>query len=163
MLYNSFLITRIRVTFSFVALFLLFSVGSVFAQDALSGVELRNVKTVSVACLDGWEGQDCLKAVSASNYIMVSNYGAMLKENNQEASAETLKQTCAASTAAMERDVPAYAMKSAFVECANSIVDVAERSKLIPDQNQYQILVGAVLCLSNDERCQSINEGLKKF
>ena len=122
-----------------------------------------NATQIANACIGNWDSQNCLKAISESNMIMVSEYGAMLQETNQKAAAETLKQHCAASTAATKGNYPAYAMKSAFTECANTIYDVTAQTKTDADQNRYQVLVGATLCLDGDARCKAVEDGFKPF
>lgn len=113
-------------------------------------------------CPGQWESPSCLKAVSQSNMAMVSNYGGALQESGKQQAAEQIKQTCAASTAATEGNYPAYAMKSAFVECANSISTVAEQTKISPDLSQYQLLIGATMCLDKASGCQTIEQSLRQ-
>lgn len=128
---------------------------STFSRD--SAAQIAN------ACIGNWDSQDCLKVISESNMVLVSEYGSMLLKTNRATEAENLKQHCAASTAATQGTYPAYAMKSAFTECANTIYDVTTQTKTDADQNRYQVLVGATLCLDGDPRCSAVEEGFKPF
>lgn len=118
---------------------------------------------VAAACLEGWETQSCLSTVSESNLVMAANYAAMLEKNAKTNAMEDLKQHCAASTAATQGEYPAYAMRSAFVECANIISDITYKTNISPDKSHYQLLVGAVLCLDGDHRCTAIEQGLARY
>lgn len=119
---------------------------------------------VARACLDdAWESPACLRALSESNLTMAGNYAGALQQAGKGAAADKIKEHCAASTAARQQEFPAYAMKSAFIECANMISDIAESTAILPDQSQYQLLVGAVLCMEKDRRCTDINQGLRRY
>lgn len=118
-------------------------------------------KQAGAACPGKWETPACLSVISNSNMAMASNYGADLQKKNMNADAELIKQHCAASTAASKDVVPAYAMKSAFIECANQIADTTAKTGVQPDLSQYQLLVGATICLDNDLRCAGIADQLK--
>lgn len=119
---------------------------------------------VAANCLGGkWEEQPCLKSVSENNLVMAANYGAKLQKSNKNADAEKLKQHCAAATAASKGEYPAYAMRSAFVECANMIYDIKEASAISPDLSQYQILVGAVQCLDGSAACKVFEMGMQRY
>jgi len=145
---------------------LLFTISSAQAQylkPQASSASTQHAKIVSKACLGKWETQSCLKAVSDSALVMISNYAAKLKKNGKGSSLETLKEHCAASTAASNGEYPADAMVSAYVECANIISDINDATGLMPDQSHYQLLVGPVLCIRKDRRCAAIEEGLRKY
>lgn len=119
---------------------------------------------VAKACVgQKWEQQPCLKAVSENNIVMASNYMADLKEANKESHSEMVKEHCAASTAATKGEYPANAMRSAYVECVNFIVDTANATGMVPDQSQFQLLVGAVQCLDKTKACSSIEQALKRY
>lgn len=118
---------------------------------------------VADVCPEHWETPECLSAVSESNLVLVANYGATLDKRGKKKSLEQLKEHCAASTAGSRGDYPAYAMRSAFVECANIIVDISNATRIEPDKSHYQILVGSVLCLDEDRRCSYVEEGLNKY
>lgn len=134
------------------------------AQNPSGPFTPAELKTLSVACTGGkWAGQPCLNAVSASNMALASMYGAALQQANQNAQAENLKQHCAASTAATQGEYPADAMRSAFTECANSIVDISGATGLNPDPTRYQALIGAVWCLTGDAKCASVEQGLLPY
>ncbi len=133
--------------------------GGVKASD----VSLAAAQQIAPVCIGAWESPACLTAVSASNMVMLSNYGAVLQEKKLEAPADTLKQHCAASTAHGEQQFPAYAMKSAFIECVNTITDVAGQTTVPPDVDHFQLLVMAALCLSKDPRCAPMEQALGQY
>lgn len=143
-----------------VSVALLFS--AVTAQAA-SPASLTAAKSIAAACPGAWESPACLTAVSQSNYALVSNYGAVLQQAKLNTQAETLKQKCAASTAHREQAFPAKAMRSAFVECANSISDLVDQTKVSPDPDHFQMLVAPVLCLDKDKSCATLERGLKQY
>lgn len=118
-------------------------------------------KQAGAVCPGKWESPECLSIISTSNLAMLSNFGAALKNKGLEADAEQVKQHCAASTAAQKQAYPGYAMKSAFIECANLMADVTQKTGVQPDLGQYQLMVGATMCLDNDLRCPGITEQLK--
>lgn len=118
-------------------------------------------KQAGAVCPGKWDSAECLSVVSTSNLAMASNFAAALKDKGLEADAEQVKQHCAASTAAQKQAYPGYAMKSAFIECANLIADLAQKTGVQPDLSQYQLMVGATMCLDNDLRCAGIAEQLK--
>jgi len=137
---------------------------TVTADKAASNTAVEHAKRVAGACVAGkWEGQPCLKAVSENNLVMLSNYGEALQNREKNSDVELLKEHCSASTAATKGEYPAYAMRSAFVECANIIYDITQSSGLSPDQSQYQLLVGAVQCLDKTVACAGIEKGLKRY
>ncbi len=104
-------------------------------------------KQAGAVCPGKWESPECLSVISSSNLAMASNFGAALKDKGLEADAEQVKQHCAASTAAQKQAFPAYAMKSAFIECANLVADITQKTGVQPDLSQYQLMVGATMCL----------------
>ncbi len=119
---------------------------------------------VAQACVGGkWTQQNCLKAVSENNLVMASNYAAALKEAKKTSHSENVKEHCAASTAATKGEYPASAMRSAYVECVNLIVDTANATGMVPDQSQFQLLVGAVQCLDKTEACSAIEQALSRY
>ena len=121
-------------------------------------------RKVARNCIGGnWEKQACLKAVSENNLVMASNYAASLKEANKVKHSEIIKEKCAASTAATRGEYPAAAMRSAYVECVNIIVDTASATGMLPDQSQYQLLVSAVQCLDKAPACSAIQQALAKY
>ncbi len=121
-------------------------------------------RRVAQACVSGkWEQQPCLKAVSENNLVMAANYIEALEKSGRKSHGEMVKQKCAASTAATKGEYPASAMRSAYVECVNFIVDTANATGKIPDQSQYQLLVGAVQCLDKSAYCSAIEQALGKY
>ena len=134
------------------------------AEKAASENAIEFAKRVAKACVPGqWEGQPCLKAVSENNLVMLANYGEALQKRKKDKAVELIKEHCSASTAATQGEFPAYAMRSAFVECANMIYDITESSGILPDQSQYQLLVGAVQCLDKTVACAGIEKGLQRY
>jgi len=131
--------------------------------QAASEASVTYAKRVAPVCINTWETPACLTAMSESNLVMAANYGAALQERNQNAAAETLKQHCAASTAHREQAFPAYAMKSAFIECVNIISDLNDQTGVAPDVDHYQLIVLAALCLSKDPRCKPMERGLQQY
>ena len=135
--------------------------GSVGAPSQTS---LEYARRVANTCSGNrWEEQACLKAVSENVYVMASNYGATLQQRGKKAASEKIKEHCAAATAATQGEYPAYAMRSAFVECANMISDMVDSTRMSPDLSQYQLLVGAVQCLDKSTACMAIESGLKRY
>jgi len=120
-------------------------------------------KNISRNCLGQWGKQSCLKAISDSNLVMIVNYGEYLKKQGKIGSLEKLEEHCAASTAARNGRYPANVMQSALRECTNIISNIASDTNIIPDQSHYQLLVGAIICLSKDRQCQKIEAGLKRY
>lgn len=139
---------------------LTFGAASARAETA-SPTASAHAGTVGAVCPGQWESQDCLKAVSESNMVLAANYMETLVNRNLKPESEKIKQHCAASTAATQGEYPAYAMKSAFTECANMISDVSDLTGVTPDVSHYQILVGSVLCMDKDQRCAVIEQGLR--
>ncbi len=133
-----------------------------YAQETPSADAVTYAKLMGAHCPNAWETDACLSAVSKSNLALASNYGAKLQENKQDAAAEDIKQHCAASTAASQGSYPAYAMKSAFIECANTMSDTAAKTKIDPDLSHYQLLIGATMCLNKDAGCDSITKTLQQ-
>lgn len=139
---------------------------SILSMPAQAQSQASRTYAVRMAnvCPGNWESTACMTAGSESNLVMASNYGATLKQQNLEGPAETLKQHCAASTAHREgRTYPAYAMQSAFTECANIITDLVDQTGVKPDVDHYQLIVLSVLCMSKDKRCAPMERGLMQY
>ena len=126
-----------------------------------SETSLQFAKMIAGACPNRWESPDCLKTLGESNFVLVANYGGTLLENQKKADAETLKENCAASTAAREVSVPAYAMASAMTECVNTIGDIAGKTGIKPDLSHFQMMGFPALCLSKDPVCNGFTMQLK--
>ena len=126
-----------------------------------SDIALKLGKAAGAVCPERWESAECMAVISQSNYMMLANYGSDLQKAGRNGEAEQVKQHCAASTAAREQSFPAYAMKSAFIECANLLSDLVATTGMKPDMSEYQLLVGATLCLDKDQRCTAISDQLK--
>lgn len=93
---------------------------------------------------------------------MATDYGNRLEKAGKSKSLDTLKAECSAATAATKADYPAEAMRSAFTACANGVFDLTESTAVLPEPISYQILIGAVLCLSGDGRCAAYEKQLKR-
>ena len=128
-----------------------------------SATARQHASQIASSCPGQWDGQICLKAVSEATMVMASTYGEVLQEQKHDASAENLKQHCAAATAASQGVYPAEAMRSAFTECANTMSDISNDTQIMPDPSLYQLLVGAVLCLDKDKTCANVESGLKQY
>ncbi len=125
---------------------------------------LTYVKGVGKACVEDWATQNCMKNLSILNRDTASFYAQNLNDSGRkdaDAKMEELKQHCAASTAALKVDVPAYAMRSAMTECVNTISDIVDATKVKPNVNMYQLMVGSILCLQKDAQCKFIENQLK--
>lgn len=154
-----------RYYYDFKVLFMagLMMMAPVAAQAAADPMAVKFARQVVQVCPGAWDKPDCLTILSHSNYMMLANYGAALQENNQAAAAENLKQHCAAATAHREQAFPAYAMRSAFVECANTISDISDQTGLRPHQDLYQLLVLPVYCLDGHATCPMIEKSLQRY
>ena len=136
------------------------------SSAAISETAMHYTKMVAVDCAAKahlWTTNGCLRTLSESSRVMVSNYMETLDREGQTSFVELVKNSCAASTAAEQGTYPATAMKSAFIECANAISDVAEASRLAPDLAHYELLAGPILCMENDQRCREVERRLKQF
>ncbi|MBI2234543.1 MAG: hypothetical protein HYU57_06115 [Micavibrio aeruginosavorus] len=143
--------------------FLLIASSPAMAQNTPSATSLQYAQQIAKACINQWEAQTCLGAVADSNMVLLSNYGADLQSRKMEAEAEALKQHCAATTAASRQQVPAYAMKSALTECANTITDLAARTGVQPDPSHFQLLIAPLLCLGGDPACAALSDQLAAY
>lgn len=129
-------------------------------SSKMDNVVLGHVKTVTLSCVQKWEDQGCMKALSSMNMTFASTYASTLQNANKKSYTERLKNGCAASTAALKVVVPAYAMRSAMVECVNVMSDIADKASVRPDPSLSQLSVGAILCLGKDKSCKKIEQGL---
>ncbi len=119
---------------------------------------------IARSCPQQWEDEECLRATSQAALVLVSNYGGRLDQAGKKGHMETLKENCAASTAATQEDgIPAYAMKSAYTVCMNSIADVADASGVKPDPSYMQLLLATVLCMEKSPQCQMMELALRKW
>ena len=114
---------------------------------------IKHVRNMSAQCKGKWETQGCMKTLSNVSLVMVSNYAADLKRHNRLSAIESLKQNCAASTAALQIKVPAYAMREAMTVCVNHISDLNDQTGLRPDPNYSQMIVGSILCIDKNMSC----------
>jgi hypothetical protein len=154
------------ITPALVFLFIMCVSGVVGAQPQQAGPSreyLHYASKIAKTCPQNWSANACLSSVSESTLVLTANYAQALQNEKQIPSVETLKQDCAAATAATRGQYPAYAMKSAFTECANTMSTLAENTGIVPDVSHYQLLLGAIWCLGNDRRCVWVEQGLKKY
>ncbi len=155
---------RLSSTLFLASVIVLALAGQSLAQTVTpSATSLKFARSVALACVADWTTQKCLGAVSDSNMTLLSNYGADLQGRKMDAAAETLKQHCAATTAATRQNVPPYAMHSALVECANAMTDLAASTGVQPDPSHYQLLIAPLLCLGADPACPAITTQLQAF
>lgn len=141
-----------------------FAVSGAFAQgEGPSATALRFAGVLAGVCPDAWESPACLRALGESNFAFLSGYGAVLQQAGRADDAETLKQSCAASTAARDQDVPAYAMGSAMNECAGVISELVQKNGTPPDLSHFQLMVVSALCLSGHPACPAMTEQLKAY
>jgi hypothetical protein len=132
------------------------------AQEPSAETQLF-AKTLSNSCLKQWETSKCLTNISQATLILAANYAGDLESNGMIGAVEQIKQNCAAATAGTKGNYPAYAMKSAFTECANIIYDVSEQTNIKPDLSFYQLLVSSIMCLNKDRSCPAIEQGLNAY
>lgn len=108
-----------------------------------------------------WETQPCLSNLGTLSFLTTTTYADTLqKANTSEAVLETLKQECAASTAPMQGEYPAYAVTSAMTVCANKIYDISEQTNQKPDPDLYQLMVASIMCLNKQSNCTAIEQQL---
>ncbi|MDH5721864.1 MAG: hypothetical protein OEY94_00895 [Alphaproteobacteria bacterium] len=122
-----------------------------------------HMKDMSLNCPKTWETKACLTSMAHSNKTLASLYAEDLDKGGFQPEIELLKEHCAASTAALQIDVPVYAMKSAMTECANAIYDISESTKIKPPMTHYQLMVTSIYCLDRDPRCETLEEALLKI
>ncbi len=113
------------------------------------------------ACPGRWSSQTCLNIVSTSTEQMIKHYAKQLNKQGHATTINTLTEECAAATAANQGTYPADAMRSAFTACANYLAEQSSAIHIQPNPTLYQMLIGSVLCLSEDQRCSSIESQLK--
>lgn len=128
------------------------------AQAQIDAAVMKHAQAVAKTCPGAWDKPACLKVLGESNFDMTVDYAAKLEAAGKKDFLEPLKQSCAASTAAREQDVPAYAMTSASKECANSIYDITQKTKVSPDRNYYQLIVASTLCLEGAKECADLEK-----
>jgi len=122
-----------------------------------------HLKDMSQNCPKAWNTQACLASMAESNKTLASLYAEDLDKGGFKPKLELIKEHCAASTAASQIEVPAYAMKSAMTECANTMHDLSETTKINPPLPHYQLLVTSIFCLDQDPRCKSLEDTLLKI
>lgn len=132
-------------------------------QAQVSQAAMVYAEKIANACLKNWSAPQCLSVVSESNRVLASNYMEVLDKAGKKPAVETIKNHCAASTASEKQTFPADAMKSAFVECANTINDVSTASGTVPDLSHYELLIAAILCMDGNDKCVPITATLEQF
>ncbi len=121
---------------------------------------LGYARNVYNSCAGVWKSAQCVSAIAALSKDITIDYASSLEQAKQEAFHEPLKQSCAASTAAIQTDVPAYAQKSAMTECLNAIADMTQASGVKPNINLYQLAVGGTQCLDQEGNCEAFENQL---
>lgn len=129
----------------------------------LDTIVLEHVNNMRSQCLGGWEKQGCIKAMSYIAMDIATSYADSLHKAKKEDAMEDLKQHCAASTAAIKIEVPAYAQNSAITECVNIIADIHDKTLIQPNINLYQLLIGSVWCLSEDQSCTVFEQQISQI
>lgn len=130
------------------------------ALPKLNSVVLGHVKAVTSACVKKWEDQACMKVLASMNVTLASIYAESLHNSDKRSYMEQLKNHCAASTAALQVSVPAYAMRSAMTECVNSMTTISQKTSVFPNPSLSQLAVSAVLCIAKNKVCSEIEQGL---
>lgn len=118
------------------------------------------VQDVHQKCASAWKSKPCVVSLSALSRDLTIHYVDQLNKSNQNKFQDPLKENCAATTAALKQDVPAYAQKSAMTVCLNAISDISEASGVKPELDMYQIAVGSVGCLDKDGSCEEFEKQL---
>lgn len=130
------------------------------ASPKIDPVVYKHTRNIVAVCVNKWQGQACMVALSSLNMTLTTTYAQALNIAGKNSSMERLKQNCAASTAALKIDVPAYAMRSAMTQCVNSMVDLSDRTSILPDPSLSQLAVGAILCMDKKPSCAAIENAL---
>lgn len=126
-----------------------------------SPVSVNFARDYAKNCLGEWSNAECLKTVSGSNIVLTGQYMDVLKEQGKTDKVAELRDGCAASTAAFNKsDIPAKAMRNAYVQCANTISDISEATTIKPDLSHYQLLLGAIMCLDGSDVCKKLEAQL---
>jgi len=154
------------IVFSFAA----FAFSSTYAQTAAPQAPqiqqnvIEHILALQTHCIPGkWETPACLSAMAVSNKDLAAGYAENVQNKQGKPDADTIIQHCAASTAASQQEVPAYAMASAMTECVNAISDMAESTELTPDPTHISLLLTGILCLNGEPQCAALEQGLKNF
>lgn len=124
---------------------------------------LMHTQEIGAYCVGSWQSQPCMKALASTNLSVATVYARTLEAKGQKKMHEPLLKGCSASTAAVKREVPAYAMKSAMTECANAISDISNATKIKPNPTHFQLLVEPIFCLSGEPRCGKFEELLRQI
>ncbi len=125
------------------------------AQAQIKPYVLRYVRDVYHTCAGNWKSAQCITSLASLSKDIVVDYAVKLETAGQKAFHEPLKQKCAASTAALQTAVPAYAQKSAMTECLNAIADMSQASDVKPDLELYQLAIGALQCVDKEGSCEA--------
>ena len=133
------------------------------AQKQVDQNVLRHAAGIASFCPGQWESDKCLKAVSLSNKDMGVMYAARLDAAGKKDSVEAVKNVCAAASVTeeeVEEEVPAYAFRSAYTECANGLYEISQATGIQPDPTHMQILISAVYCLNEAPQCAAIEKSM---
>lgn len=133
------------------------------AQQNVDRNVLRHAAGIANFCPGQWESDNCLKAVSLSNKDMAVMYAAKLDAAGKKDSVEAVKNACAAASVTeeeVEEEVPAYAFRSAYTECANGLYEISQATGIQPDPTHMQILISSVYCLNQAPQCAAIEKSM---
>lgn len=137
------------------------------AQPGQQGGETKSAKELAgmmaQTCPGSWKADGCLKNISESVLHLAAGYAAALQNSGNSQAIETLKQKCAAATAATSQDVPAYALESALTECVNNIYGIQQSTGVSPDADLYQLAVVSTLCLKDNPECSGLEQQLLQY
>lgn len=133
------------------------------SAQQIDRMTLMHTQEIGAYCVGSWQSQPCMKALASTNLTVATLYSRALERKGQKKMHDPLLQGCAASTAAVKREVPAYAMKSAMTECANAISDISEATKVKPNPTHFQLLVEPIFCLGGEPRCGKFEELLRQI
>lgn len=135
------------------------------ARDVKVSMDFKSdAQAIAQSCPGNWEAEECLKATSQSAMVLISQFGASLEHEGYKSQMDPLKEDCAASTAATQQDgIPAYALRSAYTVCANTIAEIAEATGVKPDPSYFQLMIASILCMDNNPQCRMMESSLKKW
>lgn len=121
---------------------------------------MEYVGFVYESCASAWKTFSCVQSLSSLSRDITIDYAERLEKARQSKFQDSLKENCAATTAALQQEVPAYAQKSAMTVCFNAISDIAQASGVKPDLDLYQLAVGSVACIDQVGACKILEDQL---
>lgn len=133
------------------------------SKPNVSGYVLEYAGFIYDSCKGSWQEKTCVQALSALSRDITVDYNSKLVDAQKQNFQEPLKQNCAATTAALKQDVPAYAQKSAMTVCLNAIADIFQASGVKPDLNLYQMAVQTIPCQEKTGNCEAFESPISKI